>query len=341
MAGRPTARPPRSTPVGPARCYHAEVRGADILWLTAVAAAAAGCFDGDGAGLPCGPTLPCPDGQACVAGTCQAGAATDAGGRDAGAPADGGPDGGVNADDDADGIRNGADNCPARANPDQHDEDLDTLGDRCDPCPWDGTDSDEADADGDGLTGTCDPSEGADHDLAVFVPFTGPVAGVTMASGSTFESGHLHVDARAGFRWVSVASATGDDTLTLGFELLSIAPTSARQLYLEVSRVGLDGVYCELYAGVASPQAKFALVNRAGGTAADLAMLPVDIVPGSYVMTFHASASADRASCDLPAAPGSPGLSSAAPDLRPGTEIYVGLNGIEARLTFLAQVRGP
>jgi hypothetical protein len=86
---------------------------------------------------------------------------------------------------------------------------------------------------------------------------------------------------------------------------------------------------------------KFALVNRAGGTAADLAMLPVDIVPGSYVMTFHASASADRASCDLPAAPGSPGLSSAAPDLRPGTEIYVGLNGIEARLTFLAQVRGP
>ncbi|MBP6629250.1 MAG: hypothetical protein KBG28_17005 [Kofleriaceae bacterium] len=322
------------------------MRGPGILiaWSAAVALAGAGCFDGT-AGLPCGPALPCPVDQACVAGTCQAGSSTDAGGIDTGGSVDGGPmpgpDAGPDADDDADGIRNGADNCPARANPDQHDEDLDTLGDRCDPCPWDGTDSDEADADGDGLTGTCDPSEGADHDLAVFVPFTGPVAGVTMASGSTFEGDHLRVDARAGFRWVSVASATGDDTLTLGFELLSIAPTSARQLYLEVSRVGLDGVYCELYAGVASPQAKFALVNRAGGTAADLAMLPVDIVPGSYVMTFHASASADRASCDLPAAPGSPGLSSAAPDLRPGTEIYVGLNGIEARLTFLAQVRGP
>ena len=56
------------------------------------------------------------------------------------------------SDVDDDGVCDGADNCPAIANPDQANSDADGLGDVCDPCPADALN----DSDGDGVCGNVD-----------------------------------------------------------------------------------------------------------------------------------------------------------------------------------------
>ena len=55
-------------------------------------------------------------------------------------------------DDDLDDFCGSEDNCPAVTNPDQADSDGDSLGDACDPCPYDLSN----DADGDGVCGNVD-----------------------------------------------------------------------------------------------------------------------------------------------------------------------------------------
>lgn len=74
-------------------------------------------------------------------------------------------------DVDGDGLVGAADNCPAVANADQHDEDGDQHGDACDPCPHvAGT---LADGDGDGIGDACDPQpQIAKQVLRFFDPFT-------------------------------------------------------------------------------------------------------------------------------------------------------------------------
>jgi len=60
-------------------------------------------------------------------------------------------------DRDLDGIADGADNCPALANPGQFDSERDFVGNDCDNCPLVANPS-QADKDGDGLGDACDPS---------------------------------------------------------------------------------------------------------------------------------------------------------------------------------------
>jgi hypothetical protein len=64
-------------------------------------------------------------------------------------------------DCDGDGFANEADNCPTIANRDQDDEDSDSLGDACDPCP---PSANNADDDGDGVGADCDPNPGTAGD---------------------------------------------------------------------------------------------------------------------------------------------------------------------------------
>ena len=74
-------------------------------------------------------------------------------------------------DVDADGHSDNVDNCPAKANADQHDEDGDTIGDVCDPCPH--IAGNAADGDGDGVGDACDPQPTvAKQSIKFFDPFT-------------------------------------------------------------------------------------------------------------------------------------------------------------------------
>ncbi len=182
-------------PVGPAVVAppahaddHRAVRsGLIALWLVV------GCYSPAAQpGLPCGADGACPSGQTCVAGTCQLegeGDPTDAPPLDD-AMLDGPAIDGPPSDTDADGIANAVDNCPDKANADQHDEDGDTLGDVCDNCPHvantNQADVMEGAAGADGVGDACDPRPTTPGDkIDVFLGFQAMPSNVTFSQGWT------------------------------------------------------------------------------------------------------------------------------------------------------------
>lgn len=111
-------------------------------------------------------------------------------------------------DDDGDGIDDTIDNCPAVANPDQHDEDGDSAGDLCDPCP---PFPDVDDPDGDGVAGRCDPHPGLPGDvIAHFAGFQELPPDLVLDGSWQLAGDQLAVtgslDSLAGATWI----ATGD-----------------------------------------------------------------------------------------------------------------------------------
>ncbi len=91
---------------------------------------------------------------------------------------DGPPPDGRPGDLDSDGVLDGVDNCPARYNPLQADEDGDAEingGDACDPCPHRASNpasQPHGDSDGDGLGDECDPDGSVWHCLRWFDGFS-------------------------------------------------------------------------------------------------------------------------------------------------------------------------
>jgi hypothetical protein len=93
------------------------------------------------------------------------------------------------ADRDQDTIVDASDNCPDLANTDQANEDGDSFGDVCDPCPPYGNATANADNDGDGVGDGCDPRVNVAGDkIVLFEAFNAAPAGV-MVMGFTFSGG--------------------------------------------------------------------------------------------------------------------------------------------------------
>ncbi|MFH1807579.1 MAG: thrombospondin type 3 repeat-containing protein [Pseudomonadota bacterium] len=172
-----------------------------VLFFALLGFAACRNIDVDSVAFRCTVEQDCPAGNSCCAGLCipegescsphrdgggdgsagDGAQTTDANARDSTPAVDGSiPDIGLDSamgldqfvDTDNDGIADTTDNCPMIQNVDQHDLDLDSIGDACDDdrdgddelnatdnCP-DVANSGQVDSDGDGLGDACDPVVG-------------------------------------------------------------------------------------------------------------------------------------------------------------------------------------
>ncbi len=229
--------------------YHGRVK---VAWALALLA---GCYGPSYApGAPCDPAIGnCPTGQSCqLDGTeyrcLLPGTAVDA-------AADAEID--ASTDNDGDGIPNTVDNCPTVANPDQHDEETDTVGDVCDPCPITGNNSD---GDGDGVGDECDPRPKiAGDSFVVFEPFAGAALPVGWTTGNTtwtVSGDELRIASSSGVvasvrtnlvatpRMMAVASVIPDQAFG--------AVASVGMVMPYASQLGGGGIQCSLFQSGAS-----------------------------------------------------------------------------------------
>ena len=177
--------------------------------------------------------------------------------------APGAPIDGSAGDRDGDGVADGSDNCPDKANPDQHDEDGDGLGDVCDPCP---PSTDNNDMDSDGVGDDCDPNPTTTGDaIAVFEGFgNGIPTSWTKAGAWTAASDSISVSLASGGTATLRRPAVSDhESVIVGVKATNTFGTGYRHIGVE-DEVGMAtgfSVHCSAMltgSGDATPNAPFA-----------------------------------------------------------------------------------
>jgi hypothetical protein len=187
-----------------------------------IALASAGCYAPKLApGTAC--TDVCPGDQICIAKVC----------REPGYVASDASHGPV--DTDGDGITDDVDNCPAVANPDQHDEDGDGIGDACDPCPH--IAGDATDSDGDGVGDACDPEPTMPRQAwRVFDPFTSLAAAWRGISAADVSNDAWNISADS---YADLAMADGELRIEAAGNLIEIGPnTDTHQIAIAFGYAG-------------------------------------------------------------------------------------------------------
>lgn len=223
-----------------------------MLWLLVCV----GCYSPTiTAGAAC--DTDCPGDLVCVSHICRdQGFMADGGLRDAFVPIDtlDGPPGDV----DNDGVNDSADNCPAKSNVDQHDEDGDAIGDVCDPCPH--LNGNAADGDGDGVGDACDPQPTISKQrIKFFDPFTSSLPEwVNPSSNVTRVADALRFNATTSAQGIDVMVANGESRIELGGTVSAVVAATPHQLSMAFGITGAVYHYVEFY--------------DSGGTTGDIAI---------------------------------------------------------------------
>jgi hypothetical protein len=194
-------------------------------------------------------------------------------------------------DGDADGVLDNADNCPAKANVDQHDEDADAIGDVCDPCPH--INGDAVDSDGDGVGEMCDPQPGiAKQKIKFFDPFTSARSEWTLGSGASRVGETLRINGLANDADSELEIPTGELRIETGGTIASVSSSTPHQMSIAF---GLDATYekfhyCEFYNG-SSSTGVVAIAKGNNGTFTELASAtyPAPMPTGAWSMRIDES----------------------------------------------------
>ncbi|HUS33598.1 MAG TPA: thrombospondin type 3 repeat-containing protein [Kofleriaceae bacterium] len=200
-------------------------------------------------------------------------------------------------DVDADGVADNVDNCPGKANADQHSEDGDALGDVCDPCPH--LSGNAADGDSDGVGDACDPQPGvAKQRIAFFDPFTSTRAEWELGSGASRVGETLRVNGLTSFGDSILNVATGELRIETGGTVASISSTTPHQLSIGFGF--LDSThqkyhYVELYndAGTTGDIA-ISKANLGAYTGLATAQYPAPLPTGAWSMRIDESVAAQQ-----------------------------------------------
>lgn len=296
-----------------------------------VIALAGGCYSPTFTpGGPC--DVDCPGDLVCIDHVC----------RESGWSGDGGPDArtidGPPGDDDADGVLDNLDNCPTRANPDQHDEDIDEIGDVCDPCPH--IKGSTADVDADGVGDDCDPQPTiAKERIEFFDPFTSDRIEWNLGTGAGRLGETLRINAAAeGGAVLSVAN--GESRIVTEGTIAAVASATPHQFSL---MFGVDANvkvyhYAEFWDnGPGTGEVAVSKASYGTYTSVDVRTFTGPVPAGAFAMHIDESVGAQTARLDATLGGISytvAGSTSAAPVLTTSAEIHLYLQHIDVRLDY-------
>jgi hypothetical protein len=195
-------------------------------------------------------------------------------------------------DVDADTITDNLDNCPSKANLDQHDEDADAIGDVCDPCPHlAGT---AADQDGDGVGDACDPQPAiAKQRILFFDPFTTTRSQWTYSSNTSRVGETLKMAGNSADSQLLVPN--GEVRIETGGMIASVGATP-NQLSIEFGE-GTAGKYhyCEFYNGSGSTgEVGISKANSGTYTSVNALSYPAPMPTGAWHMRIDESVAAQQ-----------------------------------------------
>lgn len=198
-------------------------------------------------------------------------------------------------DRDGDGHLDNADNCPALANEDQHDEDGDHIGDVCDPCPH--VAGDAADADGDGVGDACDPQPTiAKQRLRFFDPFTSDLPEWRHDPGVARTGETLRADAFPD-AYTELLIPNGETRIATGGTIKAVGTGTPHQLVITVGINSTGDIYDygEFYdTGGATGSISLTKRNLATYTGLANQDYPGILPMGAWSMQIDASVSAQR-----------------------------------------------
>ncbi|CAN5923755.1 hypothetical protein BH11MYX3_BH11MYX3_00300 [soil metagenome] len=290
-------------------------------------------------GTPC--DIACPTGLSCIDHICRepgyvadAPLPIDSPGLPTDGPAPDGP-----ADLDGDGVLNAADNCPTTANVDQHDEDGDTLGDSCDPCPHlPGTASD---SDGDGVGDACDPQPTIAKQIWVmFDPFTTQRAVWDFSTGTTLIADQMKMvgtSANSGFSRLS-NQTTGELRIISGGTIASVAGTTPHALSIAfgVNSTGANYHYVQFYdSGVGTGEISISRAQGASFPSLASTSYPGTLPTGAWSLQIDETVSGGMIA--LTSRLGGtlhPAFSTAAPAHTTGTGVSVLVRNADVRFDY-------
>jgi len=240
-------------------------------------------------------------------------------------------------DTDADGVANNIDNCPAKANPDQHDEDADALGDVCDPCPH--LAGNALDSDGDGVGDACDPQPMiAKQKVKFFDPFTSTLPQWNLIQNASLVGESLRLDG-ANQAEAGLTLGNGETRIVIGGTIASVGATKPHQLSFAFgNNAGWTMYhYCEFYEG-SSTSIEISRANQ--GVYSSLGVTPVSgaFPTGAWSMQIDESVAAQQirlraklGGIDYPELTGS---TASSPMLTAGSQFELYIEHLDVRVDY-------